>query len=156
MFIFVYTCLYLFTLRLKSKMGRSQPKIVQPRNVYILPSNVNITVLGVKSSPRYMNILHRLESLREEIRKRLKGRRINRYMLYLMLEDIACRIVWNGLAFVIFTDFIDDIYGVVADIYRLCKVQKTMLVRYLAGYIGLDAVTRHVTGAGFRISALAH
>jgi hypothetical protein len=64
--------------------------------------------------------------------------------------------VWNGLAFEVFTDFINDIYNDVADIYRLCKVQKTTLVRYLAGYIGLDAVTRHVTSAEFRITSAAY
>ena len=148
---YVYTCLYLFTFRLKSKMGRTQP-----RTVYIRPSDFQIYLFGVNLSPRYRNIIHRLKSLRAEIRKRVKGRCLTRSMLYLMLDDIVCRIVWNGLAFVIFTDFIDDIYNDVADIYRLCKVQKTTLVRYLAGYIGLEAVTRHVTEAGFRISALAH
>jgi hypothetical protein len=147
MFIFVYLVYNSY----HNEMVSSNQRIVN-----IPPPNVHIKVLDMNPSLRYMNMLHRLKSLRATIRKRVKGRRLNRNMLYLMLNDIVCRMDWNDIAFVYFTDFINDIYNDVADIYRLCKVQKTTLVRYLAGYIGLDAVTRHVTGAGFRISALAH
>jgi hypothetical protein len=130
--------------------------VCKKTRVVKIPLNVQIYLFGVNPSLRCMNPLHRLESLHADIRKKLKGRRLKRSMLYLMLEGIVCRMVWDMTAFVIFADFIDDVYNVVADIYRLCKVQKTTLVRYLAGYIGLEAVSRHVTGAGFRISALAY
>ena len=126
------------------------------RHVRMAPESVHIWQMNINIPLRCMNICSRLKDLHAGIRMRVKGRGLTRSMLYLMLNDIVCRMVWNGLAFEVFTDFINDIYNDVADIYRLCKVQKTTLVRYLAGYIGLDAVTRHVTSAEFRITSAAY
>ena len=141
----------MFTFRLKNEMGHTQLRVVK-----IPPPNVHIYLFGVIPSPRYRNMLHRLESLHDDICKRVKGRCLTRSMLYLILKGIVFRRVWDMTAFVIFTDFIDDIYNVVANIYSQCKVSRATIVRYLAGYIGLDAVSRHITKADFRISALAY
>lgn len=105
---------------------------------------------------RCMNMYSRLKDLRNVIRWKIKGHGLTRPMLYHMLKKIVFRRVWDMTAFVVMTDVIDDVYNVVANICSLCKIRRTTLLQYLAGYIGSSSIARHFASAKFHICSPAY
>ncbi len=164
----------MFTLRIKTNIVQSG-SMVGRRIVQISPSGVQVYVHGgdrriVRIAPesvriwrmniniplRCLNMRSRLEGLCREIRKKIKGRKLTRSMLYRMLKGIVICRKWDMTAFVIFADFIDEIYNVVADICRLCKIRITALLQYLTGFIGESDVKKCFAKAKFNFCSPVH
>lgn len=126
------------------------------RIVRIAPLSVRISVLVKHLQLRCLNICSRLKDLHAGIRMRVKGRGLTRSTLYRILKDIVICRKWDMSAFVIFADFIDEIYNIVADICAICRVRRTTLLQYLAGFIGTSALQKHVVSTRFRICSPAY
>jgi hypothetical protein len=118
------------------------------RHVRVAPESVHIWRMNINIPLRCINICSRLKDLRRGIRMKLKRRGLTRSMLYHILKGIVLHRTWDMTAFVVFADFIDEIYNVVSDICRLCKIRKTALLQYLAGFIGESDVQQRIAKAG--------